>query len=147
MSVLGRNKPVMSKIRVAAGDPSVSLSPSDSVVKESDILDTASASPDAHYTPSPLVHAGNSSLHAWRGFSRIDIERLWVASQAITIHTLSKYRVDIACLSEVHLPYFGSRVIIDPESELANHCGASDNSERNGVAIVMSDKAHSALIE
>ncbi|VDN53489.1 unnamed protein product [Dracunculus medinensis] len=36
-----------------------------------------------------------------------------VAIQAITVHTLSKYRVDIACLSEVRLPHFGSREIIN----------------------------------
>ncbi|VDN51633.1 unnamed protein product [Dracunculus medinensis] len=75
-----------------------------------------------------------------------------VASQAITVHTLSKYRVDIACLSEVRLPHFGSsEVIINPGSEQKYwqyHYDASDNSGQNGnVAIVMSDKAHSALIE
>ncbi|VDN56494.1 unnamed protein product [Dracunculus medinensis] len=67
-----------------------------------------------------------------------------VASQAIIIHTLSKYRVDIACLSEVRLPHFGFRVIINPGSDQRYwlyHYGASNNSERN----VKFDKAHSAL--
>ncbi|VDN59102.1 unnamed protein product [Dracunculus medinensis] len=47
----------MSKIRVAAGDPPVTLSPNDCMVKGSDTLDTASASPGAHDTSSPVVHA------------------------------------------------------------------------------------------
>ncbi|VDN57661.1 unnamed protein product [Dracunculus medinensis] len=73
-----------------------------------------------------------------------------VASQAITVHTLSKYRVDITCLSEALLPYFESQVIIYPglqQRYWLYHCDASDNSGRNGVAIILSDKTHSDLIE
>ncbi|VDN52125.1 unnamed protein product [Dracunculus medinensis] len=85
------------------------------------------------------------AVSAWNVRTLID-----VASQAITVHTLSKYRVDIACLLEVRLPHFESREIINPSSEQRYwlyHCGALNNSGRNDVAIVMSDKAHSALIE
>ncbi|VDN56501.1 unnamed protein product [Dracunculus medinensis] len=53
-----RNKPaIISKIQVVAGDLPVTLSPSDSMVKGSDTFDTVSASPDAHDTSSPVVHA------------------------------------------------------------------------------------------
>lgn len=47
----------MSKIRVVAGDLPVTLSPSDSMVKKSDILDTAPASSDECNTLSLVVHA------------------------------------------------------------------------------------------
>ncbi|VDN60829.1 unnamed protein product [Dracunculus medinensis] len=91
-----------------------------------------------------------SAVSAWNVRILMD-----VASHAITIHTLSKYCVDIACSSEVRLPIFGlaysrSRSIINPGSEQKYwlyDCGGSNNLGRNGVAIVMSDKAHSALIE
>ncbi|VDN52231.1 unnamed protein product [Dracunculus medinensis] len=80
--VVNGSKPaIMSKIRVAAGVPPVTLSPSDSMVKGSNTLDAASASPDAHDT-------------------RCSDQRYWLY-----------------------------------------HCGASNNSGRNGVAIVISDKA------
>ncbi|VDN58773.1 unnamed protein product [Dracunculus medinensis] len=73
-----------------------------------------------------------------------------VTGQVITIHSLSKYRFNIACLSEVRLPHFGSRAIINPGSDQRYwlyQCDASDNAGQNGVAIVISDKAHSAFIE
>lgn len=49
------------------------------------------------------------AITAWNVRTFID-----VASQAITVHTLSKYRVDAAYLSEVRLPHVGYRVIIKP---------------------------------
>lgn len=75
--------------------PPVTLSPSDFVVKRPDTFDTTSASPDAHDTPSPVVHViqsrpkaiprltnkmclqpieKNSSLHARRDISHISVE-------------------------------------------------------------------------
>lgn len=39
-----------------------------------------------------------------------------VASQAISVHTSSKYRADVACLSEARLLHFGSRTITKPGS-------------------------------
>ncbi|VDN59131.1 unnamed protein product [Dracunculus medinensis] len=168
---------------MAAGDPPVTLSPSDSVVKGSDILDKGSASPDAHDTPSPVVHAisiqsglkaiprlankmcsqarviarnlSRETAFCMRGkilaVSAWNVRTLMdAASQAIIVHTLSKYRVDIACLSEARLPHFESRTIINPGSEQRYwlyHCDASNNSGRNDVANVMSEKAYSALFE
>ncbi|VDN53912.1 unnamed protein product [Dracunculus medinensis] len=52
------------------------------------------------------------AISAWNVRTLIE-----VASQAITVNTLSKYRVDIVCLSEVRLPYFGSRLVINPGLE------------------------------
>ncbi|VDN57822.1 unnamed protein product [Dracunculus medinensis] len=57
MTFFERSKPVISKIRVVAGDPPVALSPSGSMVKGSDILHTISASHDVHDTPRPVVHS------------------------------------------------------------------------------------------
>lgn len=56
MFVFDMSKPVISKIWVVTGDLPVGLSLSDSMVKGSDILDTAFTSPDAHDTPT-TVHA------------------------------------------------------------------------------------------
>ncbi|VDN52163.1 unnamed protein product [Dracunculus medinensis] len=77
-----------------------------------------------------------------------------VASQAITVHTLSKYRVDIADTANTSLVgstssslWVSSNYPGSEQRYWLYHCGASNNSGRNGVAIVMSDKAHSALIE
>ncbi|VDN55961.1 unnamed protein product [Dracunculus medinensis] len=58
--------------------------------------------------------------------------------------------MDVACLSEVRLPHVSSRVIIKPGSQQRYwlyHSSVSNNSGRNGVAIVTSEKARSALIE
>lgn len=63
-----------------------------------------------------------------------------VASQAITIHTLSKYLVDVACLLEIRFPHFRSGMIT---ANLVSSRGTgyiSNNSGRNGAAIVLSEK-------
>lgn len=61
---------------------------------------------------------------------------------------LSTHFLNIVWMSpEVHLPHFGSRIIIKPTSKQKYHCGASDNSRRNGIAIFMSEKARFVLIE
>lgn len=57
-------------------------------------------------------------------------------------HTFSKYRVHIAYLSEARLLRFTSLVITNLRNRYW-HCGASNSSGRNGVAIVISKKAHS----
>ncbi|VDN53469.1 unnamed protein product [Dracunculus medinensis] len=90
------------------------------------------------------ARADRLAVSAWNVKTLMD-----VASQAIIVHTLSKYRVDIVCLPQVRNPHFGSRVITNPCSEQKYwlYCGATDNSGRNGVAIVISEKAHCASIE
>lgn len=72
-----------------------------------------------------------------------------VVSQADTAHTLSKY-LNIAWLWLVYPPHVGSQVVIKPDYKQRYwlyHCGVSDNSRRNGIAFVKSEKAQSALIE
>lgn len=84
---------------------------------------------------------GHSCLERQNAYGR--------ASQAIMVHSLSKFRINIAYLSEARLHHFGSRAITIPVSKQRYwlyYCGISDNSERNGVAIVMSEKARSALV-
>lgn len=53
MSVFDRSKLVISKIQVVAGDPPITLFPSDSMVKR---LDMVFASSDAHNTFNLVVH-------------------------------------------------------------------------------------------
>lgn len=50
---------MVSKIRVAAGDQSLFLSSSDSMVKKSGLFDATYASSEAHDTYDPVVHAIN----------------------------------------------------------------------------------------
>lgn len=44
---------------------------------------------------------GNGSLYARRDINRSSVEN--VASQIVTVHTLSKFRVDVSCLSKIYL--------------------------------------------
>lgn len=74
-----------------------------------------------------------------------------LANQAIAVHTFSKYRMDVACSSEVRLIHFRLHAVIKSDTiyvyiSLLYHCGVLD-SERNGLATVMSENANSALIE
>lgn len=43
------------------------------------------------------------AVAAWNAKTLMDI-----ANQAIIVHTLPKYRVNVACLSEVYRPHFES---------------------------------------
>ena len=57
--------------------------------------------------------------------------------QSLTIKTLHKYGVGVACLSEVRLPDSGHRIIKVPESDCVyhlHHSGVEDNSRLYGVA-------------
>ncbi|VDN55244.1 unnamed protein product [Dracunculus medinensis] len=57
--------------------------------------------------------------------------------------------MDVACSSEVRLPHVDCRVIIKPGSEQRYwlyYCGVSNQSRRNGVEIVISEKTRSVLI-
>lgn len=77
-----------------------------------------------------------------------NVRTLMDASQAIIVHTLSKYRVDVACLPEVLFPHVSSRIIIKVSSkDIGYHSGVSHNSEENSVAIAMSEKARFVLIK
>lgn len=73
-----------------------------------------------------------SVVAAWNARMLMDI-----AGKAIYLN-----RVDVACLPVVHILHFGSRVITKTGSK--RYCGTS---ERNGVGIVMFEKAHSVLIK
>ena len=70
-------------------------------------------------------------------------------TQSLTVKTLHKYGVGVACLSEVRLPDSGHRIIKAPESDCVYHLyhsGVEDNSELYGVAITLSPLAQAALL-
>lgn len=50
----------------------------------------------------------NLTIASWNVGILMDI-----ASQVITIYILSKYRAEVACLTEVPLPHFRFRAIIE----------------------------------
>lgn len=61
-----------------------------------------------------------------QGVSRSSVRKLMhIAIQTMIVHTLSKYRVDIASLSEVRSPHFRSGVIMPASSQSCwlYHCG------------------------
>ena len=61
--------------------------------------------------------------------------------QSLTVKTLHKYGVGVACLSEVCLLDSGHRIIKVPESDCIYHLyhrGVEDNSGLYGVAIALS---------
>lgn len=64
---------------------------------------------------------------------------MYVASQAITVYTLSKYpylfRLLYTCLSEVGLSHVNSPVIKLGSAQKILTMGVSDNSRRNSVAV------------
>ena len=71
-------------------------------------------------------------------------------TQALTIHSLWKYGIDIACLSETRLADSGHTVIKVPQAEThyhLYHSGVMDNSGLHGVAIALSQPANAALLE
>ncbi|CAE1318541.1 unnamed protein product [Acanthosepion pharaonis] len=70
-------------------------------------------------------------------------------TQALTVHALHQYKVDVACLSEVKLADHGHKSIKVPLSDAAYHLyysGPTDGSGRHGVALVLSDQANNALL-
>lgn len=70
----------------------------------------------------------------------------WNAYEWQTKRLLSTLFLDIVWIS----PVFGSRVTINPDSGhryWACHCDTSDDSGRSGIAIALSERNHSALIE
>ena len=70
-------------------------------------------------------------------------------SQKITMPSLLKYGVDIACLSEVRLPNNGRQTIMVPQSDAKYHLyhsGPEDNTGQHGVAIALSDRAEAAVL-
>lgn len=72
------------------------------------------------------------------------------AIQTITMHTLWKYNIQIACLSEVRLPDTGHREITVPGTETSYHLyhsGVTDNSGQYGVGIALSKEANFSIIE
>ncbi len=72
-----------------------------------------------------------------------------VGVQALTMRELRKYKVDIACLSEVRIPDSGHSVIKVPDEEACYHLchsGVVDNFGRQGVAIALSVAAQAALL-
>lgn len=71
-------------------------------------------------------------------------------AQALTIHALYKYGIEIACLSEVRLPNSGHMVIPVAHSNTSYHLyhsGVSDDSGRHGVAVALSANANAALLD
>ena len=70
-------------------------------------------------------------------------------SQCLTMRTLHRYQIDIACLSEVRLPSNGCRRIKIPEHDgfyTLYHSGPTDHSGIHGVAIALSDRASRSLL-
>ena len=70
-------------------------------------------------------------------------------AQALTMRTLSNYRVDISCLSEVRLRGSGSKCIKVPgkdENYWLYFSGPEDNSGNGGVAVALSTKANQSMI-
>ncbi len=68
--------------------------------------------------------------------------------QALTMHELRKYNVDMACPSEVRIPDSGHSVIKVPGEEACchlYHSGVVGNIGRYGVAIAPSKAAQAAL--
>ncbi|CAI9729464.1 Hypothetical predicted protein [Octopus vulgaris] len=70
-------------------------------------------------------------------------------TQALTMHTLSKYNIDIACLSEARLPDSGYRRIKVPQHDASYHLyhsGPTDNSGLHGVAFALNDRANASFL-
>ncbi len=66
------------------------------------------------------------------------------------MRTLSSYRVDVACLSEVRLPGSGHKTVKVPHSDAVYHLyysGVNDNTGRHGVVIALSATANAALLD
>ncbi|VDN56389.1 unnamed protein product [Dracunculus medinensis] len=78
------------------------------------------------------------AVSTWKVITPIDIP-----SQAITVHTLSKYRMNIARLSRVRLSHFRFRAINlgSKQRYCLYHCVVLED-----VVVIMSEKARSALI-
>ncbi|CAI9720548.1 Hypothetical predicted protein [Octopus vulgaris] len=69
--------------------------------------------------------------------------------QALTMKALHRYRVSVACLSEVRLADVGHLPIKVPGKEFTYHLyhsGVTDNSGLHGVAIALSPDAQAALL-
>ena len=69
-------------------------------------------------------------------------------SQCLTMRTLHRYQIDIACLSEVRLPSNGCRRIKIPEHDgfyTLYHSGPTDHSGIHGVATAI-DRASRSLL-
>ena len=120
------------------------------------IYATASAGTDALCNPCPVVQANNMragllqrreelAFACWNVRTLLD-----VGSQSLTMRSLHSHGIDIACLSEVRLPHYGSKTIkvpgVDTEYNLF-HSGPSNNSELHGVAIAVSNRSKACLLE
>ena len=116
---------------------------------------TSSTGIDAHVHTGPAGRVVNmqAGLLARRKECRIacwNVRTLKAPeTQALTIHTLSQYNIDVACLSEVRLADSGHHIIKVPAASASYHLyhsGVTDNSGRHGVALALSDAANAALL-
>ncbi|KAK2725082.1 hypothetical protein QYM36_001511, partial [Artemia franciscana] len=72
------------------------------------------------------------------------------ATQAILVHELEKYNIDILCISKTRISGSGSIVITAPETLHQFHffySGIEDNSGLHGVGFIMNQRTRNALLE